>query len=434
LENNMKGKVDVLLGAVWGDEGKGKVVDYLTPKYDIVCRFQGGSNAGHTIKFDGETHVLHLIPSGIFNENCINIIGNGVVIDPIELLKETKMLENQGIDVKSRLYISKKAHLILPSHKLLDKASEESKGESKIGSTLKGIGPAYTDKVSRNGIRVGDIFGDIKDMVFNLTSIHWSKMTTGFLTSTSPSELDHQKENKLFLDACDELKKYNIIDSEYYINQALSDGKSVLAEGAQGTLLDVDFGTYPFVTSSNTTVGGVITGLGVPATKINKVIGIFKAYTTRVGSGPFPTELPGGMGDKMRNLGQEYGATTGRPRRCGWLDLPLLKYSCMINGITELHMMKLDVLDTFNDIKVCTGYIVNGGDTSQVPYSYDEIVSPIYGDFHGWHTQIGNMNNYSDLPKDSKKYIEYVEKYAGVPIKLVSVGPDREATIEKNPL
>jgi adenylosuccinate synthase len=429
----MKGKIDVLLGTTFGDEGKGKVVDYLTPRYDIVARFQGGSNAGHTICFNGNKYVLHLIPSGIFNENCINIIGNGVVINPIELLKEVKMLENQGIDVKSRLYISKKAHLIIPSHKLLDKASEESKGESKIGSTLKGIGPSYTDKVSRNGIRVGDIFNDISDKVLNLTSLHWSKMTTGFLTSTSPSELDHQKENKLFLDACDELKQYNIIDSEYYINQALSEGKSVLAEGAQGALLDVDFGTYPFVTSSNTTVGGVITGLGVPATKINKVIGIFKAYTTRVGSGPFPTELGGGTGDKMRNLGQEYGATTGRPRRCGWLDLPLLKYSCMINGITELHMMKLDVLDTFNDIKVCTGYIVDGGDTSQVPYNYEEIVTPIYEDFDGWHTQVGNMKNYSDLPKNCKKYIEFVEKYVGVPIKLVSVGPDREATIEKNP-
>jgi adenylosuccinate synthase len=430
----MKGKVDALLDLHWGDCGKGKAVDMIANKYDVICRFAGGANSGHTIKFGGETNVLHLIPSGIFNKNCINIIGNGVVIDPIELLKEIKMLENQGIDVKSRLYISKKAHLILPSHKLLDKASEESKGESKIGSTLKGIGPAYTDKVSRNGIRVGDIFGDIKDMVFNLTSIHWSKMTTGFLTSSSPSELDHQKENKLFLDACDESKEYNIIDSEYYINQALSEGKSLLAEGAQGALLDVDFGTYPFVTSSNTTVGGVITGLGVPATKINKVIGIFKAYTTRVGSGPFPTELSGGTGDKIRNLGQEYGATTGRPRRCGWLDLPLLKYSCMINGITELHMMKLDVLTSFNDIKICTGYIVDGGDTSQVPYNYDDIVTPIYEDFDGWHTQVGNLKTYSDLPKNCKKYIEFVEKYVGVPIKLVSVGPDREATIEKNPL
>ena len=425
----MKGKVDVLLGAVWGDEGKGKVVDYLTPKYDIVTRFQGGSNAGHTICFDGNKYVLHLIPSGILNEHCINIIGNGVVIDPIELIREIKMLEDKGIDVKSRLYISKKAHLILPSHKVLDKSSEQSKGESKIGSTLKGIGPAYTDKVSRNGIRVGDIFGDIENKVFELNGKHFDRLEK----YSFPFYTEHRKENKIFLDAIESLKQYNIIDSEYYINQALSEGKSVLAEGAQGALLDVDFGTYPFVTSSNTTVGGVITGLGVPPSSINKVIGIFKAYTTRVGSGPFPTELGGGTGDKMRNVGQEYGATTGRPRRCGWLDLPLLKYSCMINGITELHMMKLDVLDTFNDIRVCTGYIVDGGDTSQVPYNYDEIVTPIYEDFDGWHTQVGNMKNYSDLPKNSKEYIEYVEKYVGVPIKLVSVGPDREATIEKNP-
>ena len=425
----MKGKIDVLLGTTFGDEGKGKVVDYLTPRYDIVARFQGGSNAGHTICFDGNKYVLHLIPSGIFNEHCINIIGNGVVIDPIELLKEIKMLEDKGIDVKSRLYISKKAHLILPSHKVLDKSSEQSKGESKIGSTLKGIGPAYTDKVSRNGIRVGDIFGDIENKVFELNGKHFDRLEK----YSFPFYTEHRKENKIFLDAIESLKQYNIIDSEYYINQALSEGKSVLAEGAQGALLDVDFGTYPFVTSSNTTVGGVITGLGVPPSSINKVIGIFKAYTTRVGSGPFPTELGGGTGDKMRNVGQEYGATTGRPRRCGWLDLPLLKYSCMINGITELHMMKLDVLDTFNDIRVCTGYIVDGGDTSQVPYNYDEIVTPIYEDFDGWHTQVGNIKNYSDLPKNSKEYIEYVEKYVGVPIKLVSVGPDREATIEKNP-
>jgi len=433
LENNMKGKVDVLLGAVWGDEGKGKIVDYLTPQYDVVCRFQGGSNAGHTICFNDNKYVLHLIPSGIFNENCINIIGNGVVIDPIELLKEIKMLENQGIDVKSRLYISKKAHLIIPSHKLLDKANEESKGESKIGSTLKGIGPAYTDKVSRNGIRVGDIFGDIKDMVFNLTSMHWSKMTTGFLTSTTASELDHQKENKLFLDACDELKEYNIIDSEYYINEVLSEGKSVLAEGAQGALLDVDFGTYPFVTSSNTTVGGVVTGLGVPATKINKVIGIFKAYTTRVGSGPFPTELDGLIGETLRKEGQEYGATTGRPRRCGWLDLPLLKYSCMINGITELHMMKLDVLTSLNEIKVCTNYIVDHSITDQVTYDLSEVQGLDYKTFSGWNNEdITDCRSIHDLPIECRDYIEFIEKYLGIPIVLISVGPDRSQVIIQN--
>jgi adenylosuccinate synthase len=428
----MKGKVDALLDLHWGDCGKGKAVDMIANKYDVICRFVGGANSGHTIKFGGQTHVLHLIPSGIFNDNCINIIGNGVVIDPIELLKEIKMLENQGIDVKSRLYISKKAHLILPSHKLLDKASEESKGESKIGSTLKGIGPAYTDKVSRNGIRVGDIFGDIKDMVFNLTSIHWSKMTTGFLTSASPSELDHQKENKLFLDACDELKEYNIIDSEYYINQALSEGKSILAEGAQGALLDVDFGTYPFVTSSNTTVGGVVTGLGVPAQKIDKVIGIFKAYTTRVGSGPFPTELEGLTGETLRKEGQEYGATTGRPRRCGWLDLPLLKYSCMVNGITELHMMKLDVLTALDVIKVCTNYIVGSSITDQVPYDLSEVQGLDYKTFNGWDNRdITDCRSMNDLPIGCRDYIEFVEKYLGIPIVLISVGADRSQVILK---
>jgi len=425
----MKGKVDVLLGAVWGDEGKGKIVDYLTPQYDIVCRFQGGSNAGHTIIFNGKKHVLHLVPSGIFNENCINIIGNGVVIDPIELLKEVKMLEDKGIDVKSRLYISKKAHLILPSHKLLDKSSEESKGESKIGSTLKGIGPAYTDKVSRNGIRVGDIFGDIKDMVFNLTSIHWSKMTTGFLTSTPPSELDYQKENKLFLDACDELKEYNIIDSEYYINQALSDGKSVLAEGAQGALLDVDFGTYPFVTSSNTTVGGVITGLGVPPQKIHKVIGIFKAYTTRVGSGPFPTELENEIGKELQIYGFEFGATTGRPRRCGWIDLPLLKYSCMINGITELHMTKLDILSYIDEIKICTNYIVDGESTTTIPYDLSEINEMEFKSFTSWKS-LDFCKTLDSLPKECIDYIKFIEDYLKVKIKSVSTGPDREQIIE----
>lgn len=422
----MKGKVDVLLGAVWGDCGKGKVVDYLTPKYDIVARFQGGSNAGHTIKFDGKTHVLHLIPSGIFNENCINIIGNGVVIDPIELLKEIKMLEDIGIDVKSRLYISKKAHLIIPSHKLLDKSSEQSKGESKIGSTLKGIGPAYTDKVSRNGIRVGDIFNDIENKVFELNGKHFDRSEK----YSFPFYTEHRKENKIFLEAIESLKQYSIIDSEYYLNQALQEGKSILAEGAQGALLDVDFGTYPFVTSSNTTIGGVVTGLGVPATKINKVIGIFKAYTTRVGSGPFPTELNDEVGELIREVGQEFGATTGRPRRCGWLDLPLLKYSCMINGITELNMMKLDVLTALDEIKACTNYIVNDSITDQVPYDLSEIQNIEYRTFGGWDNEdITDCRFMYDLPVECQDYIEFVEKYLGIPIVLISVGPDRSQVI-----
>jgi adenylosuccinate synthase len=417
----MKGKVDVLLGAVWGDEGKGKVVDYLTPKYDIVCRFQGGSNAGHTIKFDGKTHVLHLIPSGIFNENCINIIGNGVVIDPIELIKEIKMLEDEGIDIKSRLYISKKAHLILPSHKVLDKSSEQSKGESKIGSTLKGIGPAYTDKVSRNGIRVGDIFGDIENKVLDLTGKHFDRSEK----YSFPFYTEHRKENKIFLEAIESLKQYNIIDSEYYINQALSEGKSVLAEGAQGALLDVDFGTYPFVTSSNTTVGGVITGLGVPATKINKVIGIFKAYTTRVGSGPFPTELNDEIGEEIRKIGQEFGATTGRPRRCGWLDLPLLKYSCMINGITELHMMKLDVLSGFETVNICVGYNIDGVETQKVPYKLETIDSCVLNSFNGLSIDKDSKH----INEECEKYIDFIQNYLEIPIKLVSIGPDRTDTI-----
>ena len=421
----MKGKVDVLLGAVWGDEGKGKVVDFITPQYDIVCRFQGGSNAGHTIKFGDQTHVLHLIPSGIFNEHCINIIGNGVVIDPIELIKEIKMLEDQGIDVKSRLYISKKAHLILPSHKVLDKSSEQSKGESKIGSTLKGIGPAYTDKVSRNGIRVGDIFNDIENKVFELNGKHFDRLEK----YSFPFYTEHRRENKIFLETIESLKQYNIIDSEYYINQALSEGKSVLAEGAQGALLDVDFGTYPFVTSSNTTVGGVVTGLGVPATKINKVIGIFKAYTTRVGSGPFPTELDNEIGERIRKNGAEFGATTGRPRRCGWLDLPLLKYTCMINGITELHMMKMDVLSELEEIKVCTDYNIDGKETQQIPYDLSSIESTVQKDFVSWGKKINLIRDYTELPNECKEYVNFIEKYVGVDVNIISVGPDREETI-----
>jgi adenylosuccinate synthase len=413
----MKGKVDVLLGAVWGDEGKGKIVDCLTPQYDIVCRFQGGSNAGHTIKFNGETNVLHLIPSGIFNKNCVNIIGNGVVIDPIELIKEIRMLEDKGIDVKSRLIISTKAHLILPLHKVADRQNEESKGESKIGSTLKGIGPAYTTKVARNGIRVGDIFSESFEK--DLQYIY--------------SELKLSTENKNFFSACRELKEYTILDTTYYINQALEEGKSVLAEGAQGALLDVDFGTYPFVTSSNTTVGGAVTGLGIPATKIDKVIGIFKAYTTRVGSGPFPTELLDEIGEKIREQGNEFGATTGRPRRCGWLDLPLLKYSCMINGITELHMMKTDILSDFDEIKVATKYFVNNSMTTQVPYDLSEIDSIEYESFPSWDSvELSSSKSVFDLPPSCLNYVRFIEGYLNTPIKIISVGPDRNQTINKD--
>ncbi len=422
----MEGKVDVLLGAVWGDEGKGKIVDYITPQYDIVCRFQGGSNAGHTIYHNGTKHVLHLVPSGIFNDNCINVIGNGVVIDPIELIKEIEQLEELGIDVKSKLIISDKAHLILPIHKLLDKVKEESKGESKIGSTLKGIGPTYTDKVSRSGMRVGDIFWNVSSKSSNITSEHLYINKDLDKFSLDPQNF---KDRQLFIEACEKLKKYTILDTSYYLNQALKDGKSILAEGAQGTLLDVDFGTYPFVTSSNTTIGGVVTGLGVPATKINKVIGIVKAYTTRVGSGPFPTELDNEIGKKLREIGQEFGATTGRSRRCGWIDLPLLKYSCMINGITDLHMTKLDVLSNFKSINMATNYLINGIKTDQVPYDLSDIQDIEYKTFDGWDEDIKDCRDLYDLPMECVEYLKFIEEYVGVRIELVSVGPDRDQVI-----
>ena len=409
----MKGKVDVLLGTQFGDEGKGKIVDLLTPKYDIVARFQGGANAGHSLNFDGKSYVLHLIPSGIFRDNCINVIGNGVVIDPIELIKEIEALEKEGIDVKSRLIISDKAHLILPSHKILDKMNEEKKGESKIGSTLKGIGPCYTDKISRNGLRVHEILSDSKmDDLKNISEL--------------------TENNNQFFEACEKLRTYTILDTVYYLNQALSEGKSVLAEGAQGTLLDVDFGTYPFVTSSNTSVGGVMTGLGIPPQKVNKVIGITKAYTTRVGSGPFPTELDNGVGERLRKLGSEWGATTGRPRRCGWLDLPLLKYSCMINGVTELFLMKVDVLNTFKDIRVCKEYLTSSsGITDQIPYDLNDIYSKNYKDFIGWEEDLSGKKDYNSLPNNLKKFVEYIEEYLSIPITLISTGPEREVFIEK---
>ena len=422
----MKGKVDVLLGAVWGDEGKGKVVDFITPNYDIVCRFQGGSNAGHTIKFDGKTYVLHLIPSGIFGESCINVIGNGVVIDPIELVKEIEILESDGIDVKSRLIISERAHLILPIHKLLDKMKEDQKGKSKIGSTLKGIGPTYTDKLSRLGLRVSDIFKNLEKKVLDLSVDH---IFSNEKINDVEISRENGKNNKIFYKACEKLKEYTILDTSYYLNKSLSEDKSILAEGAQGALLDVDFGTYPFVTSSNTTVGGVVTGLGVPATKINKVIGIFKAYTTRVGSGPFPTELDNDVGEKIRSSGNEFGATTGRPRRCGWLDLPLLKYSCMINGITELHMMKLDVLTYFDTLRIATHYIVDGKRTDTIPYDLENVSEIIYEEFEGFQSDLESINNYDELSKKCTKYIDFIENYIKIPIKLVSVGPDRTQTI-----
>lgn len=440
-------KVDVLLGLQWGDEGKGKLVDFITPNYDIIARFQGGANAGHTLIFDGKKHVLHLIPSGIFRENCINIIGSGVVIDPIALIEEIKLLENIGIDVKSKLKISKRAHLILPTHRALDKASELLKGDKKIGSTLKGIGPTYMDKTGRNGIRVGDLSfratlpsPDLIQKYENLKSKHFNILNQNELfknwilerNSTSRYDITQEfldEESKWF-NSVYELSKFDIIDSEYFINKSLKERKTVLAEGAQGSLLDVDYGTYPFVTSSNTTISGVISGLGISPHSIGSVTGIFKAYTTRVGSGPFPTELNNEIGLKIRDIGNEYGATTGRERRCGWLDLPALKYTCMINGVTELNLMKLDVLSHFDVIKVCVGYSINGEvykDT--IPFEMTDDIRPIYVDFEGWLEDISSCKDFDKLPSKAKEYISFIQMEVNVPITRVSVGADRLQTI-----
>lgn len=425
----MNGKIDVLLDLHWGDCGKGKIVDSIAPEYDIICRFAGGNNSGHTIKFGDFQHVLHLIPSGIFHPQCINVIGNGVVIDPIELINEIEKLEQVGVDVKSRLIISEKAHLILPIHKLLDKTSEEQKGNSKIGSTLKGIGPAYTDKVSRCGLRVGDIFDNIDTKASEATVQHLYSNKNLDDYVIDPENFQNRKR---FVEACEKLKDYTILDTTFYLNQALKEGKSILAEGAQGTLLDVDFGTYPFVTSSNTTIGGVVTGLGVPPTKVNRVIGIFKAYTTRVGSGPFPTELNDDIGELIRQTGNEFGATTGRPRRCGWLDLPTLKYSCMINGVTELHIMKLDVLSVLDEIKVCTDYVVNNNITDQVPYNFESVEDLRLKSFKGWKDEfISESKSMYELPTETYDFIKFVEKYLEIPVTLISVGPGREQSIVK---
>ena len=427
-------KVDVLLGLQWGDEGKGKLVDFITPNYDIIARFQGGANAGHTLIFDGEKHVLHLIPSGIFRDNCINIIGSGVVIDPIALVEEIKLLESHGVNVKPKLKISNKAHLILPTHRVLDKVSELDKGDKKIGSTLKGIGPTYMDKTGRNGVRMGDIFNNLKEKYSVLKEKHFlimerHKTTLEWLDLYSQIE----KEELLWFESIEYLKQIDFIDSEYFINKALKERKTVLAEGAQGSLLDVDYGTYPFVTSSNTTISGVISGLGVSPHSIGSVTGIFKAYTTRVGSGPFPTELDNEVGEKMRQIGSEFGATTGRSRRCGWLDLPALKYSCMINGVTELNIMKLDVLSHFETIKVCVGYNYKGEiykDTIPFDLSDNEI-DPIYKELKGWNIDITNCKTYDELPEEAKDYISFILTEVNIPITRISVGPDRLQTIMK---
>ncbi len=424
---NNKNMVDLLLGLQWGDEGKGKIVDVLTKNYDIIARFQGGPNAGHTLIFDGNKHVLHTIPSGIFHDKSINIVGNGVVIDPVIFQKELENLSPYNIDFKSKLLISRKAHLILPTHRLLDAASETSKGKAKIGSTLKGIGPTYMDKTGRNGMRVGDLeLVDWKDKYKALTEKHL-KMLNYFEVDI---QFDLKELEKQFCEAVDVLKQLTFIDSEEYLFNAMQNNKTILAEGAQGSLLDIDFGTYPFVTSSNTTAAGACTGLGVAPNKIGEVIGIFKAYTTRVGSGPFPTELFDKDGEKMAKVGNEFGATTGRARRCGWLDLVALKYAVQINGVTELHMMKGDVLSGFNTLKICTSYNYKAKEITHLPYNIEpENVSVNYTEFKGWQADLTKMETADQLPKNLITYIDFIEKELQVPIKIVSVGPDRKQTI-----
>ncbi len=419
--------VDLLLGLQWGDEGKGKIVDVLTKNYNVIARFQGGPNAGHTLVFNGQKHVLHTIPSGIFHDKATNLVGNGVVIDPVIFKKELDKLTNHGIDYVKTLFISRKAHLILPTHRLLDAASEASKGKAKIGSTLKGIGPTYMDKTGRNGIRVGDIeLSDWKEKYRALSNKHEAMIS--FYNVDIQYDLEELETE--FFEAVKLLKTLKFIDSEEYINQTLKSGESILAEGAQGSLLDIDFGTYPFVTSSNTTAAGACTGLGVAPGKIGDVFGIFKAYTTRVGSGPFPTELFDEDGETMSRVGQEFGATTGRPRRCGWLDLVALKYACQINGVTQLMMMKGDVLSGFKTLKVCTSYKYKGEEITHLPYNIEpENVQPIYTEFKGWKEDLTEMSDASQLPKELNDYIDFLEKELEIPIKIVSVGPDRKQTI-----
>ena len=419
--------VDLLLGLQWGDEGKGKIVDVLTSNYNIIARFQGGPNAGHTLVFNGMKHVLHTIPSGIFHENAVNLVGNGVVIDPVIFKNELDKLATQDVDYRKSLVISRKAHLILPTHRLLDAASEASKGKAKIGSTLKGIGPTYMDKTGRNGIRVGDLeLDNWKDKYRALANKHESMVN--FYNVDLEYNLEELEAE--FFKAVDVLKSLKFIDSEEYLHQALRDQKSILAEGAQGSLLDIDFGTYPFVTSSNTTAAGACTGLGIAPTSIGEVFGIFKAYTTRVGSGPFPTELFDEDGETMGRVGNEFGATTGRSRRCGWLDLVALRYACQVNGVTQLMMMKADVLSGFKALKVCTAYNYKGNIIHHFPYNVDpENITPIYTDFEGWSEDLTEMNNDSTLPKSLNAYIDFLEKELQIPIKVVSVGPDRKQTI-----
>ncbi|HBS87272.1 MAG: adenylosuccinate synthase [Bacteroidetes bacterium GWF2_38_335] len=417
-------KVDVLLGLQWGDEGKGKVVDVLTPGYDVIARFQGGPNAGHSLEFNNIKHVLHTIPSGIFHRNSINIIGNGVVLDPMVFKKEVDKLVQLGVDATANLLISKRAHLILPTHRVIDAASEAAKGKTKIGSTLKGIGPTYMDKTGRNGMRVGDILSEKFEEKYKFLVEKHMNILKQYDYSFNLKEFEEG-----WFEGIETIKKFKLVESEFLVNDYIKQNKRILAEGAQGTLLDIDFGTYPFVTSSNTICAGACNGLGIAPSSIDKVMGIVKAYCTRVGSGPFPTELENATGELLRKQGHEFGSTTGRPRRCGWLDLVALKYAIMINGVTELILTKIDVLDIFDSIYLATHYKVNGKITDRLPYDLGEKIEPVYKEFKGWKQDISKIKDFQDLPDELKVYIRFIESETGVPIKICSVGPDREQTI-----
>jgi adenylosuccinate synthase len=427
----MTTKADVLLGLQWGDEGKGKIVDVLTPHYQMIARFQGGPNAGHTLEFDGIKHVLHTIPSGIFHSDKINLIGNGVVIDPIILKKEIEKLTERGVDVSKNLFVSRKAHLILPTHKILDAASEASKGTAKIGSTLKGIGPTYMDKTGRNGLRVGDT--ELKNFNEKYTALKNKHLE--MIKSYGFTDYDLETAEKEWMESISLFTKLNLVDSEHMVNEYIYSNKKVLAEGAQGTLLDIDFGSYPFVTSSNTVCAGACTGLGIAPNRIGEVFGIFKAYCTRVGSGPFPTELHDETGEKMRQVGREFGSTTGRPRRCGWLDIPALKYAIQINGVTQLIMMKADVLSGFDELNVCTQYELNGNKTSHIPFDVvNNELKPVYKSMKGWQADLTKCKSMDELPAEFMAYIHFIEQEVNVPITVISLGPDREQTIIRNEL
>ncbi|TAH12085.1 MAG: adenylosuccinate synthase [Sphingobacteriia bacterium] len=417
--------VDVILGLQWGDEGKGKIVDYFAPNYDIVARFQGGPNAGHTLYVEGKKMVLHQIPSGIFHQNKVNIIGGGVVLDPVTLKRECDAVAAYGIDVKKNLFISERTNIIVPTHRALDKASELAKGESKIGSTLKGIGPAYMDKTGRNALRVGDLLDKNFTSQYIKLRLKHQKLLDNFHFIEDISAWEEE-----FFEALEFLKTLNVINCEYYINNAIKDGKKVLAEGAQGSMLDIDFGTFPFVTSSNTISAGVCTGLGVSPKQINEVLGVTKAYCTRVGSGPFPTELEDATGEELRKIGSEFGATTGRPRRCGWIDLVALKYTCMINGVTQVIMTKADVLDSFKELQMCVAYGINGKETREVPFQLSRVkINPVLEAFKGWNTDTTKMKTANELPLDMNNYIDFINHYIGVPVKFVSNGPGRDQIV-----